>query len=239
MSPEQLIGVIDLRHGVPVHAIAGERNRYVRHHDSGQPLRPVDLIGRYRRHGVRRFYVADLDGIVDHNPRWDLLNELTADLIQNERLLIDAGWGGNETESELHPIRQMVTEHPNRVSFVAAAESAATGESPSRLASVIGASRVWLGFDYRGGNWLGRNGTEASWIKAAGKKNFAGIVVLDLATVGLAEGPSTEPIVRRVKAALPDVAILTGGGVRDDVDVARLNAAGASGCLVATMLIKA
>ncbi len=237
MSPEHLIGVIDLRHGVPVHAVAGERHRYAPRHEGGQPLCAAEVIDRYRRRGVQRFYVADLDGIVDGSPCWDLHRQLANGLTQNEHLLIDAGWRGSETESEVRPIRQLVAEHADRIALVAAAESAVTRESSSKLANVIGASRVWLGFDYRRGRWLGRNGSEASWIDAAKMQAYAGIVVLDLATVGSADGPSTGSIVLRIKNALPNVAVITGGGIRDEADVEQMITAGASGCLAATALM--
>jgi len=232
-----LIGVVDLRHGVPVHAVAGERHRYAPRHEGGQPLRAAELIEHYRRRGVRRFYVADLDGIIDGHPCWDLHRQLAEGLSQNEHLLIDAGWRGTETESEVRPIRETIAKHSDQIAFVAAAESAVTRESPSTLAKAIGANRVWLGFDYRLGRWVGGNGSEPSWTRAAEKEGYAGIVVLDLATVGTAGGPTTEPIIRRLKTALPNVAVLSGGGIRDNADVEELVAAGANGCLVATALM--
>jgi len=61
------------------------------------------------------------------------------------------------------------------------------------------------------------------------------VIVLDLARVG-GLGGFNEPMLRELRAALPGVDLIAGGGVRDQADLDRLAAAGANGALVATAL---
>ena len=61
------------------------------------------------------------------------------------------------------------------------------------------------------------------------------VLVIDLALVGSGAGPPLAAV-RALSAALPDVEIYAGGGVRDDADLRALEAAGATGALVATAL---
>ena len=61
------------------------------------------------------------------------------------------------------------------------------------------------------------------------------LLVIDLARVGSGSGPPLVAVAELV-AALPDVAIYAGGGVRDDRDLEALESAGAAGALVATAL---
>ena len=61
------------------------------------------------------------------------------------------------------------------------------------------------------------------------------LLVIDLALVGSGAGPPLAAV-RALSAALPDVEIYGGGGVRDDADLRALEAAGATGALVATAL---
>lgn len=61
------------------------------------------------------------------------------------------------------------------------------------------------------------------------------LLVIDLARVGSGSGPPLDAVAE-LAAALPDVAIYAGGGVRDDADLRALESAGAAGALVATAL---
>jgi phosphoribosylformimino-5-aminoimidazole carboxamide ribotide isomerase len=61
----------------------------------------------------------------------------------------------------------------------------------------------------------------------------AAIIVLDLARVGLGGGPDLR-ILATIREAVPDLALLAGGGIRDRQDLERLAAAGIDGALVAS-----
>jgi len=59
------------------------------------------------------------------------------------------------------------------------------------------------------------------------------VIVLDLARVGGSRGVD-DAMLSDMRAALPGVDLIAGGGVRDQSDLDRLAAAGANGALVAT-----
>ena len=59
--------------------------------------------------------------------------------------------------------------------------------------------------------------------------------MIDLARSGTGSGPPLGAVAE-LAAALPEVAIYAGGGVRDQADLRALESAGAAGALVATAL---
>ena len=77
---ERVVGVIDLKQGRAVHAVAGRRDQYQPVQiqsqppaDWGDPIRLVDL---YLRLGIRRLYLADLDAIRNGIVQVNLLREI-------------------------------------------------------------------------------------------------------------------------------------------------------------------
>ena len=86
----KLIPVIDYWSGNVVHGVGGRRDEY-------QPLRsrltestrPLDVAAAIQaRYQNDRFYLADLNGIVDGLPDWDLYDSLAT---TGARWLVDAG----------------------------------------------------------------------------------------------------------------------------------------------------
>jgi phosphoribosylformimino-5-aminoimidazole carboxamide ribonucleotide (ProFAR) isomerase len=70
----------------------------------------------------------------------------------------------------------------------------------------------------------------------AGDAGVGSVIVIDLARVGRGEGVDLG-LVARVRAAVPPLSLLAGGGVRGLEDVTRLADAGCDGALVATALL--
>ena len=62
------------------------------------------------------------------------------------------------------------------------------------------------------------------------------MIVLDLARVGSGSGVDFD-LFASVRDAVPGVALMAGGGVRDAGDLTRLASAGCDGALVATALL--
>ena len=243
---DRLVGVLDLRHGIPVHAVAGHRSDYrplirqISGHRSPQRFDATGLLSAYRDFGIRHFYVADLDGILDRNPRWDRLGSVVERLRGDETVTIDVGWRGDEPSSPRARLKRLAgaglaAAGPN-LRWVAASESSRGLSGPRGLADLVGAENVSLGMDYRAGRWLGDEG-ESVWIEEAVSGRYGGMLVLDLAGVGGQGGPVTVDRVRRLrKLAGPSgtFRIDSGGGIRDVTDTRRLMGAGCHGCLVAT-----
>jgi phosphoribosylformimino-5-aminoimidazole carboxamide ribotide isomerase len=227
----KLVGVIDLRDGHAVHAIAGDRDHYQSVDICGGD--PVFLAEHYRQLGVTDLYVADLDAIIDGKIQVEAI-EAVCRSVAAGRTLIDLGWTGREHRDSCDAIAALTDRHAN-VCWIAATESAETVAALAELAELISAERVFLGLDYRKGQLLGSTG-EAEWIRAAAELGCCGVVILDLASVGTAAGPSTMEICWRAKRLAPRLSVVSGGGIRTAQDVNQLIEAGCDRCLVATAL---
>ena len=101
-----------------------------------------------------------------------------------------------------------------------------------------GADRVAFSLDLRDGAPL----ANAEALRAMAPRELARravdagvetVIVLDLARVG-GLGGADEAMLGDLRAALPGVDLISGGGIRDQADLDRLAAAGADGALVAT-----
>lgn len=241
MTPSlPLIGVIDLRGGRAVHAIAGQRHRY--HEVVAADVIPGDAIGlaaRYHRLGIRSLYLADLDAIRGGEANLALivqLSSLTADV------LIDAGACATALSASLPDCHAR---------FIFPSECFATAEAWSTAIGRMGAHRALLGLDLRGTQLRtshdGGIGVEESdsrslidtispWIDRAASVGVRSVVVLDLAFVGTGQGAGTMDVCRRISQRWPKLELISGGGVRDAADVRSLVEAGCDQVLVASAL---
>jgi phosphoribosylformimino-5-aminoimidazole carboxamide ribotide isomerase len=222
----RVIGVIDLKDGLAVHAVRGERERY-------RPVRsglvdgadPVAVARALRdRLGLRELYVADLDAIAGGRGHHDVLRALATEA----ELMVDAGVGdaaGVERVLSLGAARAIVGTETLK-------NAAAFAELPL--------DRLVLSLDMRAGRVLARDPELATLGpgEALARLTRAGLreaIVLDLARVGSGEGPDAG-LLGELHGRFPQLALLAGGGVRDAADLRALGQAGAAGALVATAL---
>ena len=228
-----LIGVVDLRRGQAVHAVAGQRDQYcgVRLRDGTDCHEPMRLIDHYRSLGVRRFYVADLDAIIDGMPQADVVLQLLADL-ENTESMIDVGWNGS---NELAALASQLAAANAKV--IAATETSLSPDVLTKLVKAIGGQSVLLGLDYRHGTFVGGAHVVDDWISTALQLGVHGFVPLDIAAVGTSNAAVATDLCRRIRAAAPDAVIYSGGGIKTAADVSMLQVAGCNGCLVATALL--
>ncbi|HEY7142161.1 MAG TPA: HisA/HisF-related TIM barrel protein [Methylomirabilota bacterium] len=228
--------VLDLKGGVAVHAVRGERHAYapVRSvlSDSAEP---VALARAFRdRLGVDACYVADLDaiaGIGDHAAAVRAIAALGLSV------WLDAGVAtadGARRAVSCGAARVIVGTETLRDTrdLPAIAEAA-------RAAGGVAADCI-LSLDHRQGGLLGGSpavaGADATDLGAAAwMAGVRAFIVLDLARVGARAGPETEPA-RRLRARLPAAEIVLGGGVRDRDDLRALARGGYQAALVGTAL---
>jgi len=225
-----LIPVLDLRGGVVVHAIAGQRSAY-------RPLKslltdsiePVEVLLQLRAAtGLETFYVADLDGIIDGRPDWNVLQRLTDTGV---RLLIDAG---TRRVGDIDAVRLGRNVRP-----VVGTESFAELD---RLLSGT-ATDVVCSIDLHAGRLrIADQSPEAGQITVellaerlwtAGFRNW---IVLDTAAVGTGRGIPTLPLCRTLNCHFPGVELISGGGVRSQECLLEAREAGVTGVLVASAL---
>jgi HisA/HisF family protein len=223
----RVIPVIDLKGGIAVHAVRGDRERY-------RPLRseitegsdPVRLTRAVReRFGLDELYVADLDAIGGRPPNTDVV----AALAREARVMVDAG------TATPTGVAQLLDLGVARV--VIGTESLPDPGAFRRLRTGLPDAPLVLSLDLRGGRLVSPDPELSGTAAVDGLAHFGAreAIVLDLARVGSREGPDVT-LLGELSARFPDVQLLAGGGVRDAADLRALAAAGASGALVATAL---
>jgi len=227
----RVIPVIDLRRGVAVHAVRGERERY-------RPLRsriaagadPVAVTRAVReRFGLRELYVADLDAIAGGHGQPDVV----AALAREASAMVDAGATGAEA------VARLLGRGAARV--VVGTESLPGAAALRSLRDALPEAPIVLSLDLRDGRLLSPDpalaglGAADALARLAPDAGVREAIVLDLARVGSAEGPDLAAIAE-LHARFPDVELLAGGGVRHAGDLRALVRAGAAGALVATAL---
>jgi HisA/HisF family protein len=233
----RVIGVIDLRNGVAVHARGGDRSSY----------RPIDEVGGVAIRGdalalartyvdvlrVKELYVADLDAI-ERGP--DALN---ASVIGSVAALgvpvwVDAG------VSMLEGARAVLAAGASVV--VVGLETLSDFDVLGEICSGVGGARVAFSLDLRNGTPITVPNAHHSALEPrehatrAARAGARNIIVLDLARVGTSMRVDSR-LAQAIRGAAPDVALLTGGGVRDAADLDALADAGCDGALVATALL--
>ncbi len=171
-------------------------------------------------------YVADLDAIGGGAVQLAMHQRLC----RIARSWIDAGVKSEEDACALIDVGA------DRV--VVGLETMTGFELLHELVQRLGANRVVFSLDLRGGVPLASTETLRAMpprelARRAVDAGAETMIVLDLARVGSAGG-ANETIIRDLRAALPGVDLIAGGGVRHREDLERLAAAGANGALVAT-----
>ena len=226
----RVIPVIDLKGGVAVHAVRGDRERY-------RPLQsriakgsdPVNVMRAVReRLGLDELYVADLDAIAGGPGRPDVV----AALAQEVRVMVDAGAAAAAAVARL--LEMGVTR------VVLGTESLPGAKAFRQLRAELPDAPLVLSLDLRGRRVLSPDPALAGTGPAGALARLADAgareaVVLDLARVGSGEGPDVA-LLGDLRSRFPDVELLAGGGVRHAGDLRALADAGAAGALVATAL---
>jgi HisA/HisF family protein len=229
----RIVPVLDLKRGVVVHALRGDRAGYA---PLCSPLvdgsEPVAVAAALRAHtGSERLYVADLDAIAGAPVDVETLRRLAA----VAELWVDAGATTAARAAALGSAgaaRNVIgTESLSDVGY--RGRDGATNRAGNGPAPV-------LSVDLRDGvlisprPQLAGRGPEAA-AALARELGVRELLVIDLARVGSRAGPPLEAVAT-LSAALPGVDVYAGGGVRDDRDLEALARAGAVGALVATAL---
>jgi phosphoribosylformimino-5-aminoimidazole carboxamide ribotide isomerase len=225
----RIIPVIDLRAGEAVHGTGGDRARYELVESTLTPSLgdALALAQAYATVlGTSEMYVADLDAIGGRAAQYTMHQRLS----RISRSWIDAGVRSENDACAL------LEAGADRV--VIGLETMPDFELLYAIVRRFGADRVAFSLDLRGGVPLAsteglRAMTPRELARRAVDAGAASVIVLDLARVGGAGGVD-ETLMREMRAALPGVDLIAGGGIRHREDLDRLAAAGANGALVAT-----
>lgn len=224
----RIVPVLDLKGGIVVHARRGQRADYAPLRsslvDGCQPVAVAKALCAVCR--TSSLYVADLDALGGEPVDLATL----ADLATVAELWVDAGATTSEREAGLAAA--------GVARNVVGTESLGPLSERSRVPQSV-PPRV-LSVDLREGKLIsprleltGR--APAAAAPLALQLGVREVLVIDLARVGSGSGPPLEAVAE-LAAALPGVEIYAGGGVRHERDLLALQAAGATGALVATAL---
>jgi phosphoribosylformimino-5-aminoimidazole carboxamide ribotide isomerase len=232
----RVLPVLDLKGGVAVHAVRGERHAYA-------PVRsvlassadPLALARAFReRLGCDACYVADLDAIAGTGDHGGVVQAIAA---LGLAVWLDAGVAAADDA------RRAVARGAERV-IVGSETLRDARDLPAIVEATRAAGRglvtCVLSLDHRAGHLLGGSPAvamtaAADLAAAAWAAGIRAFIVLDLARVGAGGGPETEPA-RRLRARLPDADIVVGGGVRNRDDLRALARAGCQAALVGSAL---
>jgi phosphoribosylformimino-5-aminoimidazole carboxamide ribotide isomerase len=216
----QIIPVIDLKDGLVVRAVGGNRAAY---RPIATPLsqtsQAADVIEGYLRlYPFQTIYVADINAIEGTGENKALIAQLTQ-AFPRLRFWIDAGV---RTQAALFESLSSP-----RVDTVVGTE---TFSNLSDLPQLANEPQALLSLDFVERKFLGPEDLLAfseSWPRR--------VIVMTLARVGANMGPDLDAI-SRVKARAVSREVFAAGGVRDDRDLKALADAGVAGALVASAL---
>jgi HisA/HisF family protein len=213
----QVIPVIDIRNGVAVRAIAGDRKNYA---PLTTPLaatsEPLDVArGLMTLHPFEAIYVADLDAIEQRGNNRTSVAAI-AQAIAPARLWLDAGFK-----------RALDAAAPRSLENIDLVFGSETLEEGSAL---LAETRAILSLDFSTLGFLGDprlHDDEAHWPDR--------LIVMTLARVGAKQGPDVSRL-QEIAARADGRRVYAAGGVRGVDDLLALKEAGAAGALVATAL---
>ena len=231
-----IVGVIDLLGGRAVHARGGRREGYAPVAAvAGAAIPRGDALSLAREYihgvGVGALYAADLDAIMARPPQDALVRALAA---LGVPVWVDAGV---TTLERAQDVRRLGVDR-----VIVGLETLDSFETLNRICLAIGGAHVAFSLDLREGRPLGPVATASPDLPAeamaarAAEAGAAAVIVLDLDRVGSGAGVDVT-LMTRVRAAVPSIDLLAGGGVRDAADLDGLAAAGGNGALVASALL--
>lgn len=231
----RVIGVLDLSGGLAVHAQGGARAHYgpVRSL-AGRIFKPGDALAIARWYvetlGLREIYIADLDALRDRPPQRTLTRKLAS---LGATVWLDAAIASvaSARDAREDGVARVVVGLETLPSFAVLRDicnDVGSGNTAFSLDLRRGEPVVPLGAPYRGQ-------TVEQLAAAAAEAGVSAVIVLDLARVGLRRGVDVD-LLRRIRAAVPNVELVAAGGVRGLSDLAAAAAAGCDAALVATAL---
>ena len=228
----QIIPVVDIRNGIAVRAVAGERGRYQpvssRLTDSIEPAAVLRAL--QQAFHCDTCYVADLDAIERGHRNRCTLAEMARTGV---RLIVDAGVDSPEDAHELQGCGDS--------QIVLASESLPRLDQLRAWVELFGSRSLIFSVDLKHGQLRTADPEYSSTspeelIACVVEAGIEQIIVLDLAAVGTGTGIPTLPLCQRARNRWPHLKIISGGGVSSRACLLKAQAAELDGLLIASAL---
>jgi phosphoribosylformimino-5-aminoimidazole carboxamide ribotide isomerase len=227
-----LIPVIDIRNGIAVQAIAGQRSQY-------RPLRsnltdsvePAEVLKALRDHVFpQRCYVADLDAIEGRGLNRCTLAEMARIGLP---LIVDAGVTSGFVITDLLEL--------GAAAIVLSSESLGLSHTLPDLVKRVPASNLIYSVDLKCGRLMIPHGDTVEFIPESvipqiRDAGIRSVIVLDLTAVGTGRGIPTLALCEQIHRLCSDMHIISGGGVFSDACVQSARQAGLNALLIASAL---
>lgn len=236
-----VIPVLDLMIGQVVLARGGTRDCY-RPVNSKlcRSSRPLDVAKSIQAQtGCDTFYLADIDSFAGAEPSWRIYNQL---IDAGLRIWIDAAWlQGHRVEKLRNQVKAR-----DRVKIIISSENLQNLEQLQTIATL-----QQFGFETIFG--LDQNGNQVitpaadliglpplEWVSQACQCGLKQLALTDISAVGTLQGIRPEgtlaSLIREIRDELPDLCLISGGGVRSPEDVGELLSCGCNHVLVASAI---
>jgi len=228
----KIIPVLDLKKGLAVHAVKGERAQYQPVQSlltsSAKPLEVARCLIKETQ--CREVYIADLDAIQGKGHNRDIICEIAEHL--DVDLWVDEGIGDVESAKSLAAAGADVV--------IIGSETLTDLEVLKRFSDSMAPEQIVFSLDIKGGRVLsstkalkGSEPLEALDLLAT--QGIERFILLTLDVVGSGYGPDL-PLMKQAKYNFPEKTFIAGGGVKTPGHLQKLSLIGASGVLVATSL---
>lgn len=196
----------------------------------GSGTDPVALATRIRDAlGCATVYVADLDAIAGLGHSHDIVARLAA---AGLAVMVDAGIRTPDAAAALLDA--------GAARVVVALETLRSMDELGAIVRAVGPERVTFSLDLRAGRPIAASpdlarSTPVALAAAAVGRGAGQLILLDLARVGQGLGPPLD-LLRQVRARLPGVALIAGGGIAGPADLDALAAIGCTAAIVGTAI---
>jgi phosphoribosylformimino-5-aminoimidazole carboxamide ribotide isomerase len=228
----QIVPVVDIRNGVAVRAVAGNRGLYqpVKSQlaDSAEPA--IVLTALQKTFRCRTCYVADLDAIERQQLNCGTIAEMVRTGVS---LIMD---GGVTTVEQIEGLFELGVDR-----VVLSSESINDLTQLESMIEPFEPASLIFSIDLKNRNllvsdpcWDGKPPIEmARFVFELGLRQ---LIVLDLAAVGTGNGVPTLELCQQIKSLSSEITIISGGGVASGQCVAQAARAGLDGLLIASAL---
>lgn len=244
---EVILPVIDLKGGHVVRGVAGQRESYRAVQSIWAKEATANAVGcgLQKNFGCDSVYVADLDAIDGGEPDGESFAHLQA---LGLAVWLDAGLSDvaafRRLRSRLDARSVVQSEALSGIasmSWIVGLESLQRKDDLRPLLETVGRQSCVFSLDLSHGKPLTsidgwREADPLSVASEVLEAGFRRLIVLDLAAVGVQEGPWVLALCRQIRNLSSELQLISGGGVRSLTDVAAFWDAGCDRVLVATAL---